>query len=136
MWSEEGDDCRTYWLKEKISKRIIDNNDNNNNTEHNDDNNERDNNEGDINNDQDDSDDNNNNTEHENVWKILVEELSLAMKLTITFFKMSRISRRNTYIQTAFSFDINFLTNDIDLYKPSSVALQDIIYKFPEISYG
>ena len=90
MWSEEGDDCRTYWLKEKISKRIIDNNDNNNNTEHNDDNNERDNNEGDINNDQDDSDDNNNNTEHEDVWKRNETDRYV--------LQTSSISRTNAYI--------------------------------------
>jgi len=53
----------------------------------NDDTNERNNNEGNDYNNKDDSDDNNNNNEYEDVWKILVEELSLAMKLIVSFFK-------------------------------------------------
>ena len=48
---------------------------------------ERNNNQGNVNNNKDDSDDNDNNTEYEDAWKILVEVLSLVMKLTVTFFK-------------------------------------------------
>ena len=58
---------------------------------------------------------------------MLLEELSLAMKLTVKFYKTSRISRTSLTSKVTFSFDISFLTNDIDLYKYKSVDLQEII---------
>ena len=39
-------------------------------------------------------------------------------------------------IELIFGFRYKIRTNDIDLYKLSSVALHDIIYNGPEIWYG
>ena len=67
---------------------------------------------------------------------MLLEELSLAMKLTVKFYKTSRISRTSLTSKVIFSFDISFLTNDIDLYNSSSVILQEITDYGPEIWHG
>jgi len=68
--------------------------------------------------------------------KSLLDDLSFAMQFPVTFFKVSKKSMRKCINKTKpLKFEVAFLSNDMILYKPLSVPLQNLISSGPSSWY-